>query len=304
MVTDESKVTTVSKRQQVFLLLDKNPDFSPKMIAKTMGISTAMAKKYRYLHKQKVFNWKRDHIYEAVSKSDHSLSMPLKTKPDSQHHTHAEIHGEIPVWLNRAKFPELTGQALGAGCGWVQSKNPNRALLLSSGLGHVTWHVNGRLIIYVKRVGRVGEKRLMANVKKLVWRSFAESGLVADPKLVDLLLDRVQWHDCHDIYEAGAVLPRLTIKNPYYKLMGVDSMGVDGSHPTSWEVAVSYPPLLLNYERLLEMFGKVVEGEVTDRSQLAEVVKSNTETIRTMHGYLQELGVTKDLKKPEGRLYE
>jgi hypothetical protein len=313
MVTAESNVTKVKKpslRSQVFNLLDKQHGLSPRMLLKLTGIRPSLAKKYRYLWRLDFEAGKRDRAYGAASNSDHSTFIPLKTRPDSQHRTHAGIHGKRPEWMNRSRFPDLTGQALDASCGWKLSKNQNGTLLLGSSLGHITWHQNGNLVISAKRVGRISEQKLMANVKTMVYRSFVESGLVSDQRLVDELLSSLQWHDNHDFYKIpGLKSPPVVIKNPAYQQMGFQAINVaDGSHRDGIEIHTTYPPLLINYENLVHDLSGLLEKKFDDSkivdTKLLEVVTNNTLVIKEMQSRLQESGITKDMKKPEGRLYE
>jgi hypothetical protein len=286
------------------------------MLTKLVGITPNIAKKYKYLWNQEVLKGKRNHGFGVASKSDQSLPMPLKTRPDSQHRTHAEIHGKIPDCVNRAKFPKITEQALKAGCGWHQSGNPNRGLLLSSSLGSITWHVNGNLIIYANRVGNVSEQKLMANVKTLVYRSFIETELIADQGIVDAFLASIQWHDQHDVYETGSTksLPHMIIKNPYFASLGIPKVtSGDGSHKYGIEFEVTYPPILKNYEQMVVdltgLLEKAFANSKIEKDQLMKMLESivtpNTAAINDLHAYLQDLGITKVTKKPDvGRLYE
>ena len=262
-----------SKRKQVWALLDKDNGISMKQLTLLTGVFGQVLRNYRYL-------WKCNHLNEIGSQCNQSMTMPLRTHPDSQHKCYAEAL--VPSCLDREKYVEVTAIALEQG--WVLSKNTNHALLFENSLGHIAWQVNGNVRVYAKRIGRIGALKLMAKVKELVGCAFEK--LIGSNVILAAFLDTIEWHDSHDVYETDRTLPYMVIQTNDMKLLGHKIKLGDLTHPNSVEDEVVHPPILKQYNKLVldlkVIYEKHFESAVAEKAELKEIIVASTEVIKRL----------------------
>jgi hypothetical protein len=216
--------------------------------------------------------------------------------PDSQHGVFAEV--VVPGCLDRKKFGEITGYAVGAG--WVSSKNKNRVLIWDkerSSVGRVQWWMTGRVRVHVVK------PQTLARAKQLLYKAFIASGLIADLMISEQFLSEVRWFSAHDVYVYDKALPYKKITT--YKELGVDEIVTgDFSHRKALEVHVVKPDIVSKFELLVETVSKAFAKSELEKAGLSKLLEQNTVAIQSFNNYLSEVSKPKrDVPKVD-RLYE
>lgn len=219
--SDNQNSHSVSLRQTVFTLLNKNPLLTAKPMCKLLGLPYP---RYRdYVNHLRV-QWKYDYRNERGSK--------------------CSLHG----WRGWCYLPSgavagIRSQAVGVG--WVRSKARNRWLLWKGRLGRLQWFETGRVNLFVRKPANLGK------AYQLVCNGFSFTGLVTDIKVLEQILGSVRFKGAHYVFATEQRLPRLTI-DLFAKSNGIIIKVGDRSHPHAVEVIACYPDWAERNERVLE----------------------------------------------------
>jgi len=154
---------------------------------------------------------------------------------------------------------------------WIQTKAKNRWLLWKDPIGRLMWFETGRINLHVKKPGNIGR------AFQLFCNAFSFTGLLSDFEL-EKCLENIRFKGAHYVIETGERLPKLKVEL-FHRSNGVVVKAGDKSHPTSYELEITYPGwgernelLFNNLMQLLKgllpskLPGDIEEFKKTDRS--------------------------------------
>ena len=219
---------SVSLRQTVFNLFNKNPLLTAKPICKLLGLPYSHYGSYVNTLK---FQWKSNYKNERGSK--------------------CSFHG----WRGWCYLPpNMRGgvRTHALDVGWVQSKARNRWLLWKERLGRLQWFETGRVNLYVRKPANLGK------AYQLICNGFSMTGLITDIKVLEQVLSTVLFKGAHYVFPTEERLPRLTI-DLFARSNGIVIKVGDNSHPNSVEVVACYPDWAERNERLFEQLNKTLK---------------------------------------------
>jgi hypothetical protein len=217
---------SVSLRQTVFTLLNKNPLLTAKPICKLIGLPY---RRYgNYINDLK-YRWKSHYQNEQGSK--------------------CSLHG----WRGWCYLPVAAGiRTRAVTVGWVETRARNRWLLWRDRLGRLQWFETGRVNLYVHKPANLGK------AYQLVCNGFSFTGLITDIKILEAVLASVRFKGAHYVFPTGQRLPRFTI-DLFAKSNGVIIKVGDLSHPHAVEVIAYYPDWAERNEQLLEQLNDTLQ---------------------------------------------
>lgn len=219
---------SLSIRQQVFALLDKNPLLTSKPLCKLLGLPYQTHRGYvNNLRTQ----WKHHHKNERGSK--------------------CSLHG----WRGWCYLPNggpgrIRTRAVDAG--WVLSRARNRWLFWKDHIGRLQWFETGRVNLYVRKPANLGR------AYQLICNGFSFTGLITDIKVLEQVLASVRFKGGHYVFATEERLPRLTI-DLFAKSSGIIIKVGDRTHPNAVEVIACYPDWAERNERLFEQLTDVLK---------------------------------------------
>ena len=216
---------SVSLRQTVFNLLNKNPLLTAKPLCKLLGLPY---RRYGNYVNDLKYQWKSHYRNERGSK--------------------CSLHG----WRGWCYLPSGLDRGVAIATGWVETKARNRWLLWKDRLGRLQWFETGRVNLYVRKPANLGK------AYQLICNGFSFTGLVTDIKILEKVLSSVRFKGAHYVFPTEQRLPRLTI-DLFAKSNGVIIKVGDRSHPHAVEVIACYPDWAERNERLLEQLNDTLK---------------------------------------------
>ena len=217
-----------SIRQEVFIILDKNPLLTSKPLCKLLNLNYETHGNYV---KNLRLQWKRNYENERGSK--------------------CSIH----AWRGYAYIPiavHTVIHAVAVDVGWVKTRARNRWLLWKDRLGRLQWFETGRVNLFVRKPANLGK------AYQLICNGFSFTGLITDIKVLENVLASVRFKGAHYVFPAEQWLPRLTI-DLFAKSNGVIIKVGDQSHPNAVEVIACYPDWAERNERMLEQLNETLK---------------------------------------------
>ena len=227
-------------KAEVYTLLDKHHDQTPKEICKLMGIDHKhhghTVRTYRLLWKRQ---WKNRQALKCLS----------------FHNTRG--------WIFALKVMDREGAAV-EGKGWIRTKARNKMLLWRDPLGRLEWFTNGRVNIWVRKPASWGR------VKQLLANGFF--GLLGDIQIFDLWANSARFKGAHLVYDTGGRLPYAKV-DVLKKDLGVTVKMGDVSHPTSLEIEFCLPDFMEKSERMIDQASRALEINTKQIVQFSEFLR-------------------------------
>lgn len=221
---------SVSLRQTVFNLLNKDPLLTAKSICRLLDLR--YSRHGNYINTLK-FQWKSNYRNQRGSK--------------------CSVHG----WRGWRYLPKGYSGSAGirsraVSVGWVETRARNRWLLWKDRLGRLQWFETGRVNLFVRKPANLGK------AYQLVCDGFSFTGLITDIKVLEKILSTVRFKGAHYVFPTEQRLPRLTI-DLFAKSNGIIIKVGDRSHPHAVEVIACYPDWAERNERLLEQLNDTLK---------------------------------------------
>jgi hypothetical protein len=249
--------TSVSLRQLVFQLLEKNHSYSPLDICNNLHIDHKKHGAYvRYLKAA----WKRDYKNRPALKC-------LKFH-------RARGWGYALKDFKKGEFGSREF-ALLLSAGWRRTKAKNRMLIFKDQLGRLEWFETGRINVWLNKPASKGK------LKQLLALGFFRSGVVQEIGIFDVWADSFRFKGAHATLDLGEPLPYSKV-DFLQESLGVTVKTGDLSHPSCLEIEYTYPDWAERNERLLELNKRALEQNGKALEQNSQVIGNFMDQIKDL----------------------
>jgi hypothetical protein len=258
--SEHSDAQTMSLRQRIFKILDKNHVLKAKELC--------FITKLPY-----------DRCHETVQEYRQQWQSGYRNRQALNRLSLHKVRGWIYVLksIDRTRLLEEDEAKLH---GWVLTRARNGMLLFRDpNLGRLEWFRTGRVNFWIKKPASWGR------VKQLLANGFYKNGLIFDIELFDSWADTARFKGAHICFDTGERLPYARVDVLKDSLGVVAKIG-DVSHSTCLELEFVYPDWAERNERLFEQGNKML-------AQNHEALKQDVEAMKQFSEFLQGLTVPK-----------